>query len=395
MPGGLASPTPILQLMSGYVYFYVDESGHTGPNLFDPAQPVLYYGVLSSPRNVDALALPDVLRLRNAFGVERLHASELQAEQFEALGPSLSSLQKRLDLRFDIYEVHKRDHAIIAFFDQIFDCHMNPAVAWHHYWTPMRYFLLLNLATLFDEALGRKAWEARISLDGATAVAEICQTLIDRLPGLRDARTRSVLGQALRWAADHPAALSYNAGSGAAAKSIMPNVIGFQSVMFRIAGRVRTLKPSKVSITVDRQSQFNPAQRSLAEVYGRARGNTLPMGPGMPIVDFRGMPDCPITIAGGADSPGLEITDVCLWAFRRAVEGRDVPDALAPVCKRLSSRTDTDEVSLRALEKRWGDHFSAMPEPTEEQLAKARALLELAEQRRRDAMRAADGRKTD
>src|SRR6266403_2260792 len=178
MPGGLASPTPILQLMSGYVYFYVDESGHTGPNLFDPAQPVLYYGVLSSPRNVDALALPDVLRLRNAFGVQRLHASELQAEQFEALGPSLSSLQKRLDLRFDIYEVHKRDHAIIAFFDQISDCHMNPAVAWHHYWTPMRYFLLLNLATLFDEALGRKAWEARISLDGATAataVAEICQ----------------------------------------------------------------------------------------------------------------------------------------------------------------------------------------------------------------------------
>jgi len=130
--------------MSGYVYFYVDESGHTGPNLFDPAQPVLYYGVLSSPRNVDTLALPDVLRLRNALGVERLHASELQAEQFEPLGPSLSSLQKRLDLRFDIYEVHKRDHAIIAFFDQIFDCHMNPAVAWHHYWMPMRYFLLLN-----------------------------------------------------------------------------------------------------------------------------------------------------------------------------------------------------------------------------------------------------------
>ena len=383
--------------MSGHVYFYVDESGHTGPNLFDPAQPVLYYGVLSSARNVDTLALPDLLRLRNALGIERVHASELQAEQFELVGSSLWSLQKRLDLRFDIYEVHKRDHAVIAFFDQIFDCHMNPAVAWHHYWTPMRYFLLLNLATLFDEPLAKKAWEARISLDAAAAapaVGEICRTLVDRLPGLSDGRVRSVLSEALRWASDHPAALSYNAGSSAAAKSIMPNVIGFQSVMFRIAARVRALKPNKVSITVDRQSQFNPGQRSLAEVYGRARGNTLPMGPGMPIVDFRGMPECPITIAGGADSPGLEITDVCLWAFRRAAEGRDVPDALKPACQRLSARTETDEVSLRALEKRWGDYFSRMPEPTEEQLAKARALLELAEQRRQDAMRAAEGHKT-
>jgi len=30
------------------MFFYVDESGHTGTNLFDPNQPVLYYGVLSS-----------------------------------------------------------------------------------------------------------------------------------------------------------------------------------------------------------------------------------------------------------------------------------------------------------------------------------------------------------
>lgn len=384
--------------MGGHAYFYVDETGHTGPNLFDPAQPILYYGVLSSRQNVDALALEEVLRLRHTLGVERLHASELTADQFSAVGDSLSSLQKRLDLRFDIYEVQKRDHAVIAFFDQVFDCHMNPAVAWHHYWTPMRYFFLLNLATLFDETLAKKAWEARISLNAdhaATVVSEVCQALLERHRALKDPRTRSVLEEALRWAAEHPAALSYNAGSAAAAKSIMPNVIGFQSVMFRVASRVRTLKPTKVAITVDRQSQFNTAQRSLAEVYGRARGNTLPMGPGMPVVDLRGMPSCPITIAGGAESPGLEITDVCLWAFRRVAEEREVPDALVPACKRLSARTDTDEISLRALEQRWGAYFSKMPEPTEEQLAKARELLEFAEQRRQEAMGVAEDSATE
>jgi hypothetical protein len=54
-----------------HMYLYVDEGGHTGTNLFDPEQPMLYYGVLSSTRNV--------------------------------------------------YRVSKPNHAIICFFDQVFD----------------------------------------------------------------------------------------------------------------------------------------------------------------------------------------------------------------------------------------------------------------------------------
>jgi len=30
------------------MYFYIDESGHTGTNLFDPNQPALCYGVVSA-----------------------------------------------------------------------------------------------------------------------------------------------------------------------------------------------------------------------------------------------------------------------------------------------------------------------------------------------------------
>jgi hypothetical protein len=35
------------------MYFYVDESGQTGLNLFDENQPYLYYGVLSSKTNLE------------------------------------------------------------------------------------------------------------------------------------------------------------------------------------------------------------------------------------------------------------------------------------------------------------------------------------------------------
>ncbi len=40
------------------MHFYVDETGHTGPNLFDSTQPILSYGVLSSPDDLDTVAEP-------------------------------------------------------------------------------------------------------------------------------------------------------------------------------------------------------------------------------------------------------------------------------------------------------------------------------------------------
>ncbi len=71
---------------------------------------------------------------------------------------TLLVLQKKHRIRFDVWQVVKRDHAIISFFDQ----GMNPAVPRVAYWTPFRYPLLLNLASLFDNELAEKAWRARL-----------------------------------------------------------------------------------------------------------------------------------------------------------------------------------------------------------------------------------------
>lgn len=65
---------------------------------------------------------------------------------------TLLVLQKKHRIRFDVWLVVKRDHAIISFFDQ----GMNPAVPRVAYWTPFRYPLLLNLASLFDNELAEK-----------------------------------------------------------------------------------------------------------------------------------------------------------------------------------------------------------------------------------------------
>jgi hypothetical protein len=59
------------------LYFYVDESGHTGAALFDPNQPMLYYGVLLSPVDIEAVATTRLAMIKRRHGVERVHASVL------------------------------------------------------------------------------------------------------------------------------------------------------------------------------------------------------------------------------------------------------------------------------------------------------------------------------
>lgn len=96
--------------------------------MFDATQPVLYYGVLSSDMNLDVLVEERLAPLRKRLGVDRLHAAQLGVGRLANIADELVSMQKKFTLRFDLYRVNKPDHAVICFYDQVFDQAMNPAV---------------------------------------------------------------------------------------------------------------------------------------------------------------------------------------------------------------------------------------------------------------------------
>src|SRR5690625_3163867 len=146
----------------GNMYFYVDESGHTGLNLFDPAQPNFYYGVLSSEVDLNIKVKDRVQALRNRLGVERLHANEMANEQREGVMELMKEIHNEINLDFHLVQINKYDHAVFAFFDQIFDSGVNDCVSWEDYWTPKRYFLLYTLYQLFDNEIAMQAWASRV-----------------------------------------------------------------------------------------------------------------------------------------------------------------------------------------------------------------------------------------
>jgi hypothetical protein len=378
------------------MYFYVDESGHTGPNLFDHTQPYLFYGTLSSKVNLDVLAEGKLAETRARVSAGRLHANELGNGGLVEIAHDLARIQKKFDLRFDFYRVKKLDHAAIIFFDQVFDQGLNPAVPWTSYWTPLRYPLLLTIASLFDEELLKAAWAARISSNPTHVNEELrnlCGELVRRAQGIEDKRKREIICDGLKWAASNPDEIAYGVVGKADAVSLMPNAVGFQSVMMGIAKRLQGSTRKNIGITVDRQSQFNKEQARLSDWYARLskvelESGPLKNGPGLPKLDYKGMPDEPIIFSSGEESAGLELVDIYLWIFKRMFEGREVAPELAPIIRRQLVVGATDEISLQAISNRWEPWFKKLEaqEISDEKMAEGRKLMEAHEEFRKKAV---------
>lgn len=368
------------------MYFYVDESGQTGLNLFDESQPFLYYGVLRSKLNLDLLAEKDLRPLRKKLGVDRLHAAELGNGRLVEIADDLHKIKKKYDLRFDFHVVAKADHAAISFFDQVFDQGMNPAVPWSAYWTPLRYVLLIKIASLFDENTLKKSWEARISTNDKRAnqlLTEVCETLLSRASSIPDVRSREIINDSLSWAINNIGAISYNAHSKKDTLQISPNLIGFQSVMHRIAYRLEKEKCTAKKVIVDRQSQFNAAQEWIANFYHKVRDVPWVTGIDLPEMDLTHMPTVPISCTAGTDSAGLELVDIYIWVFKRHMEKKSLANELAPLINGQLHRGSYDEISINALMNRWGQWFQDLPEPSGKDFEKIKKFIAKQEEKRK------------
>lgn len=370
------------------LFYFVDESGNTGLNLFDENQPKLYYGVLGCPANLDVIAEPLLKSLRQTLGVRRLHANELGVARLTTIAERLARFSKKNDLRFSLYKVAKPDHAVITFFDQVFDAGLNDAVPWEHYWTPLRYVLLFKVAYLFDEDLAKQAWAARREQNPARCAEKLktlCAVLLDRVDSLPDARSREIVSGAIKWADANADKIGFGSSNHESTLQISPNLIGFQQVLQGIALQSSARKKRVKRITVDRQTEFNGAQAELAEFYENLRGHKAGMGPGMPTFDYSQMPEVPPTFMPGDESAGLELVDVTLWIAKRLEEEKPISPELRALFWSQAKRGVTDEVSLEGLDKRWR-HLLDLPAPEKPLPAEFAKLFEDGERRRIEAV---------
>lgn len=355
------------------MFFYIDESGNTGNNLFDGTQPVLSYGLLSCQTNLDIRACGVHAQMLRRLGVASLHANELREEGLAAIGDLLFKLHKGLRFDFDYYFINKRDFALVTFFDHVFDDVLNPAVPWMLYQTPMRYVALVKLAALFDEELLARTWRAATTLnrdESLAALAEIFPELLARIEGSPlDSRSKEIFTQTFTWAHDFPAHLDFHASSKWQTHYMGPNLVGFQFVLRAIARRLKAKnRKDALSIVVDRQHQYNKIQRDLQTHYERISASIVKEP--FPVQryldrdineDYANMPARPFNVSASGESIGLQLTDVCLWLANRFMRSGEVHPALAPFLRRLLTRSFADGIHMRGFEQRWLEFEKKLP----------------------------------
>jgi len=182
------------------MYAYIDETGNTGPNLFDPGQPVFITGALMTRGNFDLLYRGTIRSIAKQLGVDVVHANELGMGRLEEIAPDLLRVFKISEARIFIARVVKLDLAAMKLVDTIFDSGENLAVPWFSYnATPLRLLLTIKVAFLLDEEIIKLFWSSLMNKNEEGAYDKLSQVLAMLLPRaeqLPDARSQNQRGQA-------------------------------------------------------------------------------------------------------------------------------------------------------------------------------------------------------
>lgn len=378
------------------MFFHIDEAGNTGNNLFDPAQPRLSYGVLSSLINADVLCIEVHKKIQREIGNQQIHANHLGIGGLSNIAGYLVEIQNRMQFDFDYYFIEKLDYALVLFFDAVFDAGLNEAVKWDVYWTPMRYLIIHKLSALFDEALLRESWRLCTAKDIERHERDIIQLLSEvkkraKTVGL-DSRSTEIIVDALDFGIARPMDLDFGFPDQ---KIVSPNAVGFQFVVSCIARRVRKKNRKKASsIIIDRQHQFNHVQiethyysSKIAESLRKAPHKEKKLYLNHPLfatfdeaeITQKGLSDRELTISKSADSIGLQIADVYLWIANRIFTGQKLSDELLYLWSLLDRRSLIDGISLKGMARRFMEFENKLPkfeDLTEEQRQMAGDMIE-------------------
>ena len=374
------------------MHAYIDESGNTGFNLFDPAQPFFQNVAMSSYVDFDEVFQNRVQKMAERLGVAYLHGNELGVDGVEQIAGNIAELLEFSQVRFYFAAVNKRDIAAIKFYDAIFDPGENPAAPTLGYGIRgLKFILLFKFLYLLDEGDIRLFWDSMTSNPSPEAednVTLAIENALQRIDSLPDARSRQLIGDTLSWARENIRTFSIWTPSKKLRHGHLPNLFTFPRLLASISETAKHWDRRTEKIIHDQQSQFGQTLREWHALYERAEPDRI-FHVGDTPIKFGDIRDSQFETRDSRTSAGLQVVDIVLWTFARTVSGKP----LGPMAKDLFNFCFSPEdfflMSLRTIEAEAENiRFAAMTRTfTEDQLLDATALVKEFEERRLDRMR--------
>jgi len=304
------------------MYAYVDETGNTGSNIFDPEQPVFMTAALITKTNFDIVHKKDIKRISRTIGEDVLHANVVGIERIEQIAGDLLNLFKRCDARFFVSRIEKRYLAATKFVDTLFDSFENKAVPWHVYnMRPMRLLLVFKVASILTEDTAKKFWSSILEKRESRAYEiylESLQELKEYIAELPDQRSRQLITDAIDWATENPESIYIHTNSKAARLGHLPNLAAFPNLLDGIEQRSKLWKRKVIEIVHDRQSQFEGTLRDWHDLFRNAAPDVITWTMGEKYT-LRRVEGSDFRISSAQESAGIQAVDTVLWLFKRVI----------------------------------------------------------------------------
>jgi hypothetical protein len=373
------------------VFAFVDETGNTGGNLLDDAQPDFFTAALITKTDFDLVHAGAVQHIARRFGDGPLHGKELGLARVEEVASELRSVFKRADAYFYISRVEKRYLLATKIFDTFFDSGENAAVPWHVYNVrPLRITIAFKVASLVSEATAREFWAMLLENNEAKAKAAlpgICQSILNAVGSLPDQRSREIVTSALEWARDRPDTIHLHIDSRQARKGHMPNMVAFANLLEGLEHRSKKWDRPVKRITHDRQSEFDKVLKGWHEMYSHASPEPVQFLAGETVV-FQRVVGSEFEVKSSSESAGIQAIDVVLWLFLQHSRGARLPEGCWKLLKHAFKRAWISDFSFTGVERAIDEKFGEiMRTPiSAEQEIKVREMLDFAEKRRQQSM---------
>ncbi len=372
------------------IYAYVDESGNTGKNIFDPSQPDYYTAALLSKGNFDAYYTDRIRAIAAKVGATSIHASELGLGRLDTIAADLFDLLLRAGPDFFLCRVEKKYLLATKMFDVLFDSGENAAVAWHNYnFRPLKIILAFKLGHVVTDAIAHDFWKCLLMIrerDARAALPSIGEALKARLHILPDRRSREVLGAGLDWVIKHPDCVQFTAEQQIAKKGHFPDLVAFANLLQGLQEFSQHRRKKIACITHDQQNEFGRSLRTWHERFSNASSE---------VVEWAGeryslqwAPGSRFEMKRDEESVGIQMADVALWLYGQALKRKEIPPNCGRLLTLLLQRGWHNDFSFAGVEQqlleKYGDVLFGPVAP--EKLEVAQRMLVMAEERRRLSM---------
>jgi hypothetical protein len=333
------------------LFAFVDETGNTGSNIFDEAQPDFFTGALITKSNFDVLHKKSLSALCRKHGIASLHASVLGFGPIEKIAPDLLNILKRVDARFFVSRVEKRYLVATKLYDTFFDSGENPAANWNAYNVRvLKLTLCFKVATILTEEIAREFWSmlmARNEKQARAKIPAICDAILENVHLLADQRSRDVVTETLLWSRGHPEALDIFIAGRQAKNGHMPNMVAFANLLDGLEGFSKRWNRPLKKIIHDRQSQFESSLEEWHRLFSNASCEPIHR-PGETIV-LRKVPGSTFEVSSSDDSAGIQIADLTLWLFRQFLAGKELPEGSAALLSYVFKKGYQQDFSFRGV----------------------------------------------